>query len=39
MVTLTAFAVFTSSLARANAADSVPGVSDTEVVLGGTHPL
>jgi branched-chain amino acid transport system substrate-binding protein len=39
MVTLTAFAVFTSSLACATAADAGPGVSDTEVVLGGTHPF
>src|ERR1035438_1765282 len=39
MVTLTAFAVFTSSLACANAADAVPGVRDPGVVLGGTHPF
>jgi len=39
LATLAAFAVVAGSFARANAADPDPGVSETEVLLGGLHPF
>jgi len=39
VATCIAFALSVAAVGRSDAADPVPGVTDTEVVLGGTHPF